>query len=59
MVWAIGGLPKCRKFTCSGHTFQGCSLLLILMMVSTQKYALVWSGLSFPCMEYNTDGGKA
>ena len=20
---------------------------------------LVWSGLSFPCMEYNTDGGKA
>ena len=21
MVWAIGGLPKCRKFGCSGHTF--------------------------------------
>ena len=23
MVWAIGGLPVCRKFTCSGDTFQG------------------------------------
>ena len=35
---AIGGLPKCRKFGCSGHTFQGCWLLLILMIDSTQKY---------------------
>ena len=25
---AIGGLPKCPKFTCSGHTFRGCWLLL-------------------------------
>ena len=30
---AIGGLPKCAKFGCSGHTFGGCWLLLILMMV--------------------------
>ena len=37
MVWAIWGLPKCRKFTCCGHTFQGNWLLLILMMVSTQR----------------------
>ena len=36
--FAIGGLPKCAKFTCSGDTFQGCWLLLILMIVSTQKY---------------------
>ena len=36
--YAIGGLPKCAKFIRSGHTFQGCWLLLILMMVSTQKY---------------------
>ena len=35
---AIGGLPKCPKFTCSGDTFQGCWLLLILMIVSLQKY---------------------
>ena len=35
---AIGGLPKCAKFTCSGHTFQGCWLMLILMIASTQKY---------------------
>ena len=34
----IGGLPKCRKFTCCGDTFGGSWLLLILMMVSTQKY---------------------
>ena len=32
MVWAIGGLPKCRKFTCCGDTFGGSWLLLILMM---------------------------
>ena len=32
VVLAIGGLPKCAKFTCSGHTFGGCWLLLILMM---------------------------
>ena len=38
MVCPIGGLPKCPKFGCSGHTFGGCWLLLILMMVSTQKY---------------------
>ena len=43
MMWAIGGLPTFAKFIRSGHTFQGCLLLLILMMVSTQKYALVWS----------------
>ena len=34
MVCAIGGLPKCAKFTCSGDTFQGCWLLLILMIVT-------------------------
>ena len=28
---AKGGLPKCAKFGCSGHTFQGCWLLLILI----------------------------
>ena len=35
---AIGGLQKCPKFIRSGHTFQGCWLLLILMIGSTQKY---------------------
>ena len=35
---AVGGLPKCPKFGCSGDTFQGCWLLLILVRVSTQKY---------------------
>ena len=35
--YAIRGLHKCPKFGCSGHTFQGCWLLLILMEVSTQK----------------------
>ena len=35
---AIEGLPKCAKFGCSGHTFRGCWLLLILMIVLTQKY---------------------
>ena len=29
---AIGGLHKCAKFGCSGDTFGGCWLLLILMM---------------------------
>ena len=24
MVCPIGGLPKCPKFGCSGHTFGGC-----------------------------------
>ena len=38
MKWAIGGLPKCRKFGCCGDAFGGCWLLLILMMVSTLKY---------------------
>ena len=33
----IGGPPKCPKFIRRGHTFGGCWLLLILMMVSTQK----------------------
>ena len=39
MVCAIGGVPKCPKFGCSGHTFQGNWLLLFLMMDSTQKIA--------------------
>ena len=30
MVCAYGGLPKCAKFTCSGDTFGGCWLLLII-----------------------------
>ena len=38
MERAIGGLPKCPKFIRIGDTFGGCWLLLILMMVSTQKY---------------------
>ena len=38
MVCAIGGLQKSGKSTCSGDTFQGYWLLLILMIVSTQKY---------------------
>ena len=38
MMCPIGGLLKCAKFTCSGHTFKGCWLLLILMKVATQKY---------------------
>ena len=32
MVCAIGGLQKSGKFGCSGDTFGGCWLLLILMM---------------------------
>ena len=35
---AIGGLQKSGKFGCSGDTFGGCWLLLVLMIVSTQKY---------------------
>ena len=35
MVCPIGGLPKCPKFGCSGDTFGGCWLLLILTL---QKY---------------------
>ena len=35
---AIGGLQKSGKFGCSGDTFGGCWLLLILMIISTQKY---------------------
>ena len=31
MECAIGGLQKCPKFGCSGDTFGGCWLLLILM----------------------------
>ena len=38
MVRAIGGLQKCPKFGCSGHTFGGCWLLLFFMIVSTQKH---------------------
>ena len=38
MECATGGLQKCPKFGCSGDTFGGCWLLLILMIVSTQKY---------------------
>ena len=39
LQWSVlyGGLPKCRKFGCCGHTFQGNWLLLILMMVSTLR----------------------
>ena len=37
-VYYIGGLQKCAKFGCSGDTFGGCRLLLILMIFSTQKY---------------------
>ena len=37
----IGGLPKCYKFIRRGHTFGGCWLLLILMMVSTEKMCSV------------------
>ena len=29
MVCAMGGLPKCAKFTCSGDAFAGCWLRLI------------------------------
>ena len=42
MVCAIGGLPKCAKFTCSGDTFGGCWLLLILMMFH-YKSMVSWS----------------
>ena len=41
MVCAIGGLPKCPKFTCSGHTFEKFSGLLVTVDfddVSLQKY---------------------
>ena len=38
MECATGGLQKCPKFGCSGDTFGGCWLLLILMIVSTQRY---------------------
>ena len=37
-VYYIGGLQKSGKFGCSGDTFGGCWLLLVLMIVSTQKY---------------------
>ena len=37
MECPIGGRPVCRKFTCSGDTFEGNWLLLILMMVSKQR----------------------
>ena len=29
MVCAIGGLQKSGKFTCSGHTFQGCHFCIL------------------------------
>merc|ERR1719458_867224 len=51
MVCAIGGLQKSGKFTCSGDTFQGCWLLLILMIVLTQKYGqLIIKSLSYTSM---------
>ena len=42
IVYAIRGLHKCPKFGCSGHTFQGCWLLLILMMFH-YKSMVSWS----------------
>ena len=51
MVCPIGGLQKCAKFGCSGDTFGGCRLLLILMIVSTQKYGqLIIKSLSYISM---------
>ena len=51
MVCAIGGLPKCAKFIRIGDTFQGCWLLLILMIVPTQKYGqLIIQSLSYTSM---------
>ena len=41
MVCPIGGLQKCPKFGCSGDTFGGCWLLLILMMF---HYKSMFSG---------------
>ena len=42
MECAIGGLPKCRKFTCWGHTFGGCWLL----RVKGKFYALLLIGIN-------------
>ena len=39
---AIGGLQKCPKFIRSGHTFQGCWVLLIFMIVPIQKYGQLY-----------------
>ena len=39
---AIGGLPKSGKFTCWGHTFQGCWLL----RVKGKFYALLLIGIN-------------
>ena len=39
---AIRGIPKCPKFTCCGHTFGGCWLLLILIMFH-YKSMFSWS----------------
>ena len=51
MVCAIGGLHKCPKFICIGDTFGGCWLLLILMIVPTQKYGqLIIQSLSYISM---------
>ena len=50
MVCPIGGLQKCAKFGCSGDTFGGCWLLLILMIVSTQKYGQLVISLSYTSM---------
>ena len=48
MVCAIGGLQKSGKFTCSGDTFQGCWLLLILMMF--QYKSMVSSSYNHCCI---------
>ena len=57
MELAIGGLQKSGKFTCSGDTFQGCWLLLILMIVLTQKYGqLIIKSLSHISMVWAIGG---
>ena len=51
MVCAIGGLHKCPTFIRIGDTFGGCWLLLILMIVSTQKFGqLIIKSLSYISM---------
>ena len=53
MECPIGGLPKCPKFIRIGDTFGGCWLLLILMMVSTQKdVQLIIESLLYTSMHY-------
>ena len=38
---AIGGLQKCAKFGCSGDTFGGCGLLLMLMMFQYKRMVIL------------------